>query len=110
MRWLPLALALSACQADVMASDLEPRPASDPLTALAEAKTLGGQAKEARAVWSGCVRLSMSMRDAETGEAVGFGEDWAARVPGLVVEVGCDGRTAAFRPLGPDPVFILMRE
>ena len=110
MRWFPLALTLAACQTGVVPDQFATVEAADPLTALSEAKTLGGQAKQAQAVWSSCARLSMTMADAETGAPVGFGEAWSDRKESLVVTVTCDGRPASFRPLGPDPVFILMRE
>ena len=83
---------------------------SDPLTMLVRADTLDAQARGANAVWSACFSVRMQMRDVDTGEAVGFGGDWRGRIGALEVVVTCDGRTGSFRPLGPEPVDLLLRE
>ena len=90
--------------------DTEKATMTDPMSALSDASTLEAQVSAAEAVFIACGRLSMTMRDAGSGDPVGFGEDWTARTDSLVVEVACDAGQAAFRPLGPEPVFILMRE
>ena len=114
-----LTAALAACgtadepggaATSALAAEMDEAMISDSMTALSRAKTLAAQVSAAETVFADCGRLSMTMRDADSGEPVGFGEDWAARTDSLIVDVACDAGQATFTPLGPEPVFILMRE